>query len=32
MAAVVTPVLTAGIGEANLRDIAVYRARGGYKQ
>ena len=32
MAAVVTPVLTAGIGEANLRDIAAYRSRGGYKQ
>ncbi len=32
MAAVVTPVLTAGIGEANLRDIDVYRSRGGYKQ
>ncbi len=32
MAAVVTPVLTAGIGEANLRDIGVYRQRGGYKQ
>ncbi len=28
----VTKVLTAGIGEANLRDIAVYRERGGYKQ
>ena len=28
----VTKVLTAGIGEANLRDIAVYRDRGGYKQ
>lgn len=28
----VTPVLTAGIGEANLRDIDVYRARGGYVQ
>ncbi|MGH8164953.1 MAG: formate dehydrogenase, partial [Rhodanobacteraceae bacterium] len=23
-------VLTAGIGEADLRDIAVYRQRGGY--
>ncbi|MDQ6929552.1 MAG: NADH-quinone oxidoreductase subunit NuoF [Candidatus Eremiobacteraeota bacterium] len=32
MAALVTPVLTAGIGEANLRDIEVYRQRGGYKQ
>lgn len=32
MAAHVTKVLTAGIGEADLRDIAVYRARGGYKQ
>jgi len=28
----VTKVLTAGIGEANLTDIAVYRERGGYKQ
>ena len=28
----VTKVLTAGIGEANLRDIEVYRKRGGYKQ
>lgn len=28
----VTKVLTAGIGEANLRDIEVYRQRGGYKQ
>jgi hypothetical protein len=28
----VTKILTAGIGEANLRDIEVYRARGGYKQ
>ncbi len=28
----VTKVLTAGIGEANLRDINVYRDRGGYKQ
>jgi NADH-quinone oxidoreductase subunit F len=28
----VTKVLTAGIGEANLTDIAVYRARGGYLQ
>ncbi|MFN2527874.1 MAG: NADH-quinone oxidoreductase subunit NuoF [Candidatus Baltobacteraceae bacterium] len=32
MAAVVTPVLMAGIGEADLRDINVYRQRGGYKQ
>ena len=32
MAAVVTPVLMAGIGEADLRDIDVYRQRGGYKQ
>ena len=32
MAAVVTPVLMKGIGEANLRDIGVYRDRGGYKQ
>jgi hypothetical protein len=28
----VTKVLTAGIGEADLRDIKVYRERGGYKQ
>ncbi len=28
----VTKVLTAGIGEANLRDIDVYRERGGYVQ
>jgi NADH-quinone oxidoreductase subunit F len=28
----VTKVLTAGIGEADLRDIGVYRQRGGYKQ
>jgi NADH-quinone oxidoreductase subunit F len=28
----VTKVLTAGIGEADLRDIRVYRERGGYKQ
>jgi NADH-quinone oxidoreductase subunit F len=28
----VTKVLTAGIGEANLRSIDVYRERGGYKQ
>jgi NADH-quinone oxidoreductase subunit F len=28
----VTKVLTAGIGEADLRDIDVYRKRGGYKQ
>jgi len=28
----VTKVLTAGIGEADLRDINVYRQRGGYKQ
>jgi len=28
----VTKVLTAGIGEANLRDINVYRQRGGYAQ
>ncbi|HEY5257964.1 MAG TPA: NADH-quinone oxidoreductase subunit NuoF [Candidatus Baltobacteraceae bacterium] len=32
MAGVVTKVLTAGIGEADLRDIDVYRKRGGYKQ
>jgi NADH-quinone oxidoreductase subunit F len=28
----VVKVLTEGIGEANLRDIKVYRERGGYKQ
>ncbi|MGB8520913.1 MAG: SLBB domain-containing protein, partial [Candidatus Tumulicola sp.] len=28
----VTKVLTAGIGEADLRDIGVYRQRGGYRQ
>lgn len=28
----VTKVLTDGIGEVNLRDIATYRARGGYEQ
>ncbi|MFY9632918.1 MAG: NADH-quinone oxidoreductase subunit NuoF [Candidatus Cybelea sp.] len=28
----VTKVLTAGIGEVNLRSIEVYRQRGGYKQ
>jgi NADH-quinone oxidoreductase subunit F len=28
----VTKVLTAGIGEVNLRSIDVYRSRGGYKQ
>ena len=28
----VVKVLTAGIGEANLRDIDAYRARGGYEQ
>ncbi|MGZ3497312.1 MAG: NADH-quinone oxidoreductase subunit NuoF [Vulcanimicrobiaceae bacterium] len=28
----VTKVLTAGIGEADLRDINVYQSRGGYKQ
>ncbi|MGB6062030.1 MAG: NADH-quinone oxidoreductase subunit NuoF [Candidatus Aquilonibacter sp.] len=28
----VTKILTAGIGEAKLRDINVYRERGGYKQ
>ncbi|HEY5341563.1 MAG TPA: hypothetical protein VIK27_11090, partial [Candidatus Aquilonibacter sp.] len=32
MAGVVTKVLTEGIGEADLRDIGVYRKRGGYKQ
>ena len=28
----VIKVLTDGIGEVNLRDIAVYRERGGYEQ
>jgi NADH-quinone oxidoreductase subunit F len=28
----VVPVLTAGIGEADLTDLDVYRARGGYEQ
>ncbi len=28
----VTKVLTDGIGEVDLRDLAVYRARGGYRQ
>ena len=28
----VVKVLTEGIGEADLRDIKVYRDRGGYKQ
>src|SRR5579885_3803824 len=28
----ITPVLTQGIGSSNLRDIAVYRDRGGYEQ
>jgi NADH-quinone oxidoreductase subunit F len=28
----VTKILTAGIGEVDLRDISVYRERGGYKQ
>ena len=28
----VVKVLTEGIGEFNLRDIDVYRARGGYEQ
>ncbi len=28
----VTRVLTAGIGEANLRDLSVYQSRGGYAQ
>jgi NADH-quinone oxidoreductase subunit F len=32
MSSLVTPVLTAGIGSANLRDIDVYRATGGYVQ
>jgi NADH-quinone oxidoreductase subunit F len=32
MSSLVTPVLTKGIGELNLRDIAVYRAQGGYEQ
>ena len=29
---VITPVLTKGIGELNLRDIAVYQQQGGYEQ
>jgi NADH-quinone oxidoreductase subunit F len=32
MSAIVTPVLTAGIGELNLREIDVYRSTGGYTQ
>jgi NADH-quinone oxidoreductase subunit F len=32
MSSLVTPVLTKGIGELNLRDIDVYRAQGGYEQ
>ncbi|PZR57051.1 MAG: NADH-quinone oxidoreductase subunit NuoF [Candidatus Meridianibacter frigidus] len=32
MTAVATPVLMQGIGEADLRNIDVYRERGGYKQ
>ncbi|HEY4442478.1 MAG TPA: NADH-quinone oxidoreductase subunit F, partial [Candidatus Elarobacter sp.] len=32
MADVITPVLTKGIGELNLRDIAVYQQQGGYEQ
>ncbi len=32
MSSLITPVLTAGIGELNLRDIDVYRAQGGYEQ
>ena len=28
----VTPVLTKGIGELNLRDIKVYQEQGGYEQ
>ncbi|MFN2459380.1 MAG: NADH-quinone oxidoreductase subunit NuoF [Candidatus Velthaea sp.] len=32
MAGVVTPVLTKGIGELNLRDIDVYKSTGGYAQ
>ncbi|HYW53644.1 MAG TPA: NADH-quinone oxidoreductase subunit F, partial [Dongiaceae bacterium] len=32
MANVVTPVLTKGIGELNLRDIKVYQEQGGYEQ
>ncbi len=32
MSSLVTPVLTRGIGELNLRDIEVYRAQGGYEQ
>ncbi len=31
-AALITPVLTQGIGELDLRDIGVYRAQGGYEQ
>src|SRR5665213_686395 len=30
--ALITPVLTKGIGELNLREIAVYREQGGYEQ
>jgi NADH-quinone oxidoreductase subunit F len=32
MPTLITPVLTKGIGELDLRDIAVYRAQGGYEQ
>src|SRR5947209_9462417 len=32
MPSLITPVLTRGIGELNLRDIEVYRAQGGYEQ
>ena len=32
MAGVITPVLTKGIGELNLRDITVYQQQGGYEQ
>src|ERR1700681_4248318 len=32
MPGLLTPVLTQGIGELDLRDITVYRAQGGYEQ
>ncbi|HEV3087727.1 MAG TPA: NADH-quinone oxidoreductase subunit NuoF [Candidatus Elarobacter sp.] len=32
MAGLITPVLTKGIGELNLRDIKVYQDQGGYEQ
>ncbi|GAC1542093.1 MAG: NADH-quinone oxidoreductase subunit NuoF [Candidatus Velthaea sp.] len=32
MASLITPVLTKGIGELNLRDIDVYKSTGGYAQ